>query len=472
MTKYLCLLLLCLAHFGWASSRPNIIYILADDLGYGDLSIYGQTHFQTPNIDRLAREGMRFSQHYSGSTVCAPARCSLMTGLHVGNAPIRGNAEYLPEGQQPMPADTVTMAHMMKQAGYTTGVFGKWGLGAPGTASEPLKMGFDRFYGYNCQRHAHHYYPYYLWNDNQRDLLWNNFGHETGDYAPDFIQQEVLSWIEENQNQPFFLYYALIQPHAEMLAPENYMEKYRGKFLPEKSYKGVDGGPRFRKGPYASQPEAHAAFAAMMNIIDDDVGELMDKLEALNLSENTLIIFTSDNGPHREAGHDPEYFDSNGPLRGHKRDLYEGGVRVPMIAWWKGKIEPGSISDHVSAFWDVMPTMAEIAGQPVPENVDGISFLPELLQKEQAEHDYLYWEFHELKGRVAIRNGKWKGVRYKVSVNANSPLELYDLSNDPGESKNVAKDHPEIVEKLDAQIKSARTPSPNPRFNFPQQKKK
>ena len=457
------------AHFLFcAQERPNIIYILADDLGYGDLSCYGQTHFETPNIDRLSTGGMRFTQHYSGSTVCAPARSSLMTGLHTGHAPVRGNAPAHPEGQQAMPADTYTIGHMLKSAGYKTGAFGKWGLGAPGSVSEPLQMGFDRFYGYNCQVNAHHYYPYYLWDDQDRVMLWNNFGLERGDYAPDLIQEEVLKFIRDNKDQPFFCYYALVQPHAEMYAPEEYMAKYRGRFLPEKSFKGVDGGPRFRRGAYGSQPEAHAAFAAMVNVMDDDVGELMELLDELGLADKTLIIFTSDNGPHREGGHDPDYFNSNGDLRGYKRDLYEGGIRVPMLAHWPGVVPAGVESDHVSAFWDILPTMAGIVGQEIPVSVDGISFLPELSGKEgQKVHEALYWEFHERNGRVAVRSGNWKGVRYDVASNPDSPLELYDLSVDPGEESNVAEQYPEIVARLEGLIRESRTVSPVEKFNFP-----
>ncbi|MDQ8185087.1 arylsulfatase [Pelagicoccus sp. SDUM812002] len=450
-----------------ADQKPNIIYILADDLGYGDLGAYGQTHFQTPNIDSLAQQGMQFTQHYSGSTVCAPSRCSLLTGKHVGHTAVRGNSEVQPEGQLPMPADTYTLAHLLQGAGYTTGVFGKWGLGAPGSESEPLKMGFDRFYGYNCQRQAHHYYPYFLWNDDEREILWDNFGTETATYAPDLIQERTLDFIEANKDRPFFCYYALVQPHAEMFAPESYMEKYRGKFLPESSFEGVDDGPRFRKGPYGSQPEAHAAFAAMVNHMDDDIGELLAKLDELGIADNTLIIFTSDNGPHSEAGHDPDFFGSNGGLRGYKRDLYEGGIRVPMLVKWPGKIAATSTSDHLSAFWDVLPTVADIVGLPVPENTDGISFLPNLLgEQNQAEHSYLYWEFHEKKGRVAIRKGDWKAVRYDVSVDPDSPLELYDLSKDPTESRNLAADHPQLVRELDRLIRDARTESPIDKYNF------
>ena len=461
-------LLLASVTLAQAKPLPNIIYILADDLGYGDLSILGQKHFETPHIDKLAEEGMVFTNHYSGSTVCAPARASLLTGLHTGHAPVRGNVEVLPEGQYPMPKDTFLTPEVLRRAGYTSGLFGKWGLGAPGSSSEPLQMGFDKFYGYNCQRMAHHYYPYFLWDDDRRVVLWENFGLEKGTYAPDLIHEEALEFIEDNKDRPFFCYYAIIQPHAEMFAPEEYMDKYRGKFLPESAYVGTDAGPYYRKNAYGSQPEAHAAFAAMVNCIDDYLGEIVAKLEELGLRENTLIIFTSDNGPHAEGGHDPDYFDSNGPFRGIKRDLYEGGIRVPMIANWPAGIEAGRSTDHLSAFWDVFPTFAELAGQPIPAGLDGISFLPTLLgEGGQEQHDYLYWEFHYFNGRQAIRKGKWKGVRYDVALDPDSPIELYDLSKDPGETRNVAELFPEIRAELTGLMQKARTAHADPAFNFP-----
>ncbi len=461
-------LLSCVLHS--SGQPPNIIYILADDLGYGDVGFNGQKKLATPNIDRLAAKGMVFQQHYAGAPVCAPSRCALLTGRHTGHAPVRGNAEVEPEGQQPMPADTFTLAHLLKNAGYTTGLFGKWGLGAPGSASEPLKMGFDTFYGFNCQRLAHHYYPYFLWNNNHREILWGNFGLETEDYAPTLIHKEAMKFIETNKDRPFFLNYSIIQPHAEMFAPEEDMEKYRGKFLPESSFEGCDGGPDFRKFAYGSQPESHAAFAAMVEAIDGYVGDIMSKLEELGIADNTLVIFSSDNGPHQEAGHNPDFFDSNGPLRGYKRDLYEGGIRVPMVATWPGTIPAGTKTQHVSAFWDVLPTIAEMIDVKPPGSVDGISFLPTLMGREgQKSHDYLYWEFHEQKGRVAIRKGDWKGVRYDVAVKKDSPLELYDLSKDPGETQNVAAEHPEVVAELDALVRNARTVSPISEFNFPLQ---
>jgi arylsulfatase A-like enzyme len=450
--------------------KPNIIFILADDLGYGDLSTYGQTNFETPNLDRLAAEGMKFTQHYSGSTVCAPSRSVIMTGKHTGHTFIRGNKEVQPEGQYPLADSIRTLPEMLKEHGYVTGAFGKWGLGYPGSEGDPLKQGFDRFFGYNCQRLGHHYYPYYLWDNDQQLMLEANAAKQKGTYAPDLIHEKTLEFIDQHRDTSFFLFVPSIIPHAELVAPEAYMEQYRGKFDPEKVYEGYDDGPDYRQGPYESQAESHAAFAAMVNVLDDQVGEIMAKLEALGLAENTLLIFSSDNGPHQEGGADPEYFDSNGPLRGFKRDLYEGGIRVPTIAWWPGKIKSGSETAHVSAFWDLYPTFAEVAGIPVAgipvaglaveKEVDGISMLPTLMGEEgQQEHEYLYWEFHERGGRVAVRKGDWKAVRYDVLENPDEPLELYNLAEDIGEENNVAAQHPEIVAEMETIIQQARTPS-------------
>ncbi|WP_299577277.1 arylsulfatase [uncultured Sunxiuqinia sp.] len=441
-------------------AKPNIVYILADDLGYGDLSCYGQQKFQTPNIDRLASQGMLFTQHYSGTTVCAPSRSSLLTGMDTGHAPVRGNREVNPEGQYPIPETTFTLAKMLQEEGYTTGAFGKWGLGFPGSEGDPNKQGFDVFYGYNCQRLGHHYYPDHLWSNQEKVVLEENAGQARGVYAPNLIHQEALRFLEDNKEQPFFMYYPSIIPHAELFAPEEYMAKFRGKFDPERNYKGVDGGKGFRKGPYGSQPESHAAFAAMVTLLDDQVGEIMAKLEELGLADNTLVIFTSDNGPHKEGGADPDYFKSNGPLKGYKRDLYEGGIRVPMIASWPGKIQAGSQSDHVSAFWDMLPTFADMVGQKAPENIQGISLLPTLLGEDsQKEHDHLYWEFHEMGGRQAIRKGNWKYVTYHVFNAEKQTTELYDLSTDLGEEDNVADQHPDIVAEMQAILEEARVPS-------------
>lgn len=441
--------------------KPNIVYILADDLGYSDLSCYGQKHFQTPNIDRMAKEGMLFTQHYSGCTVSAPSRSSLMTGQTTGHTPIRGNKEWKPEGQWPMPAETFTLAEMLKAAGYVTGGFGKWGLGYPGSEGDANMQGFDEFYGYNCQRAAHNYYPDHLWNNQEKVVLEGNSSDKFEVYAPQLIHQRALQFIENNKDKPFFLYYPNIIPHAELLLPEENLKEYQGKLLPEKSYKGAEPGDKgFRDGAYGTQSECHAAFAAMVTLLDKQVGEVLAKLKELGLDKNTIVIFSSDNGPHQEGGADPDYFNSNGHLRGYKRDLYEGGIREPMIARWPGKIGAGSRTDLISAFWDVMPTMAELAGIKAPENIDGISFLPTLLgQKGQKTHEYMYWEFHELGGRQAVRKDNWKLVRYQVLNSSKTTTELYDLNTDPGEENNVSDKHPEIMKDLLKIMSEARTPS-------------
>ncbi len=431
------------------AKKPNIIYILADDLGYGDLSVYGQTKFATPNIDKLAEEGIRFTQHYSGSTVCAPSRSSLMTGQHTGHTYIRGNRERAPEGQHPLKGEIVTLAELMKEAGYATGAFGKWGLGYPGSEGDPNKQGFDVFFGYNCQMLGHHYYPDFLRSNQDSLVLEANADGKRGVYGPTLIHEKTLKFIDDNKDKPFFLYVPSIIPHAELFAPEEYMAKYRGKFDPEHEYKGVDGGPGFRKGGYGSQPESYAAFAAMINLLDTQVGEIVAKVKDLGLADNTLIIFTSDNGPHLEGGAQPDYFDSNGPLRGYKRDMYEGGIRVPLVASWPGIIKPGTTTDHISAFWDMLPTFTEIVGVKNPENIDGISMLPTLTgHGTQKEHEYLYWEFPAVGGRKAVRMGQWKAVQYGISENPDAPIELYNLNEDIGEENNVAADHPEIVAKI------------------------
>ncbi|MEM7110415.1 MAG: arylsulfatase, partial [Bacteroidota bacterium] len=391
--------------------KPNVIYILADDLGYGDLSCYGQTRFETPNIDALAKSGLLFTQHYAGSTVCAPSRSALLTGKHTGHTSVRGNQEVKPEGQWPLPENVFTLAEMFQKSGYTTGAFGKWGLGYPGSEGDPNNQGFDQFFGYNCQRLAHNYYPYHVWDNQEKIILEENADTLKGLYAPTLIHEKALNFIQQNRDTAFFLFYPMITPHAELAAPEEYMAQFRGKFEPEKAYVGGKDSTYYKKGAYASQPESHAAFAAMVKYMDDQVGDIMAELEKEGLLENTLVIFTSDNGPHKEGGADPDYFNSNGPLRGYKRDLYEGGIRVPMIASWKGIIAPHQ-SEHVSTFWDIMPTMAELMNTHSPEGIDGISFLPTLTGKgPQQQHEYLYWEFHEKGGRQAIRLGNWKGVK-------------------------------------------------------------
>lgn len=428
--------------------KPNIIYILADDLGYGDLSLTGQEKFLTPNIDKLAKAGMFFTQHYSGSTVCAPSRSSLMTGQHTGNTFIRGNREIDHEGQYPLDASVVTIPELLKSAGYVTGAFGKWGLGYPASEGDPNNQGFDEFYGYNCQRIGHNYYPFHLWDNQTKEILEGNSGKNTETYAPEIIHQKALSFIEKNKDTTFFMYYPSVIPHAELAAPEEYMAKYRGKLVPEKNYKGTDDGKRYKNGGYGSQKEPHTAFAAMISLLDDQVGEIRKKIEELGIAENTIIIFTSDNGPHQEGGADPEYFNSNDNLRGYKRDLYEGGIRVPMIAYWPTKISANSTSNHMSAFWDFMPTVCEIAQVESPQNIDGISFLPELLGEKQENHHYLYWEFHEQGGKQAVRIGDWKGIRLNMSNHTDAPIELYNLVSDIGEQNNIAGDHPDVVKNI------------------------
>jgi arylsulfatase A len=440
--------------------KPNVVFILADDLGYGDLSCYGQKHFNTPNIDKLAKNGMRFTQFYAGTTVCAPSRSSLMTGQHTGHTPIRGNKRWKPEGQWPLPCKAFTIAELLKNSGYKTGAFGKWGLGYIDTEGSPNKQGFDEFFGYNCQSLAHNYYPYYLWHNSDKVILEQNSGNQANQYAPEIIHNQALNFIESNKDIPFFLFYSTVLPHAELSVPENYLAKYREKFLPEKIFRGVDGGENYRRGPYGSQAEPRAAFAAMVDYLDNQVGELVNKLKELGIYDNTLIIFTSDNGPHLEGGADPDYFDSNGPLRGYKRDLYEGGIRVPMVISWKGIIRSESISNHISAFWDFFPTICELTGNTIPEAIDGISFLPTLLgQDVQEKHDYLYWEFHELGGRQAVRKGNWKYVSYNVFDPEKRTVELYNLSTDIGEDKNIGNLHPDIIKEMNDLLNRARTPS-------------
>ena len=444
------------------NTKPNIIYILADDLGYGDLSCYGQTKFATPNIDNLADKGMLFTQHYSGSTVCAPSRSSLMTGQHTGNTPIRGNkSTYM--GQLPLPENSFTIAELLKMNGYVTGAFGKWGLGCSSSEGDPLKQGFDFFFGYHDQKLAHHYYPYYLWDNNTIYTLKENDGLNKGQYAPEIIHHKALSFIKSNKNQPFFLYYPTIIPHAELFAPKTYMEPFMGKFDYEIAFKGIDEGEDYKKGRYGSQDYPRAAFAAMITLLDDQVGDIINLLKELGIEDNTIIIFTSDNGPHKEGGADPEYFDSNSIYRGYKRDLFEGGIRVPMLVKWPNKIKPGSKTNHVSAFWDVMPTIANIIDSKFALNTDGISFLPTLVDSgKQENHKYLYWEFHEKGGRQALRKDNFKLVAYGIKGNVN--YQLFNLDTDPSERNNLAKEMPEKVKELKQIMTSTRTESKDFQF--------
>lgn len=482
--------------------RPNILFILADDLGYGDLGCYGQRLVPTPHIDSLAAAGLRFTQCYSGTTVSAPSRSCLLTGTHSGHTPVRGNVELQPEGQYPLPEGSARLLLDLKRAGYATGVFGKWGLGFIGSTGDPARQGVDRFYGYNCQLLAHSYYPDHLWSDAERVELADNTDatpYGAGTYAPDLIHAEALRFLDEQRpDRPFLLFYPTTIPHAELIVPEDSLALYfRGRFE-ETPYRGCDSGPGFRRGGYCSQPQPRATFAAMVARLDRYVGELVARLRERGLADNTLIIFASDNGPHLEGGSDPDFFDSNGPLRGYKRDLYEGGIRVPMIAAWPGRIAPGRTTDHICAFWDLPATLAELAGVPaacapdapeckaaaakrtpecagkcpkaaVPENSttdtpcpgDGISLRP-LLEgrpEEQAQHDFLYFGFLELGGRQAVRCGRWKLLH--LDIRSEAPRwELYDLESDPGEEHDLAARCPERVAELRALMRQAHAADP------------
>ncbi|NDV60992.1 sulfatase-like hydrolase/transferase [Puniceicoccales bacterium CK1056] len=465
ISLYLSLCLVFVAQIvvhGEPPEKLNIIYILADDLGYADVSFNGQEKFTTPHLDRLANDGMVFNQHYSGSTVCAPSRSTLMTGQHTGRTPIRHNSKGPAGGQLPLPAGTVTVAKVLQEAGYVTGAFGKWGLGYTGSEGDPSRQGFDVFYGYKDQVNAHHYYPQILWDNNTKVQL-NSKGKQEV-YAPFRIQEETLKFIRENKDRPFFCYVPSVLPHAELVAPEAYIARFRGNFGEETPYDAKKGS---RKTGYGSQADPKAAFAAMVQILDEQVGEIRALVEELGIAERTIIIFTSDNGPHDAGGADPEYFDSNGPFRGIKRDLYEGGIRVPMVAWAPDRVDAGSETDHVSAFWDVLPTLAELAGAPVPDDIDGLSFAPILLQNgNQSSHQYLYWEFLGGGGKLAVRMGNWKAVQLGVSKNPDGPIQLFDLPTDPEESIDLAAEYPELVEQARQVMQEAHAKPLYAKFNF------
>lgn len=453
----------------------NVIYILADDLGYGDLGCYGQQLIRTPNIDRMASEGMLFTRHYSGSTVSAPSRSVLMTGLHTGHTPIRGNRGGTSigqsEGQHPLPDSSYTLAEMFKDAGYVTGAFGKWGLGYPGSEGDPLMQGFDHFYGYNCQALAHKYYPDHLWDDGQKVSLGENDLIRKDVYSHDLIQNKALDFIRENKDGSFFAFLSYTLPHAELLVPEDeILASYRGRFE-EKPYVANQGDYSVSSShpfAYCSQSEPHAVFASMVTRLDMYVGQIMELLEELGISERTMLVFTSDNGPHHEGGADPEFFRSSGGLRGIKRDLYEGGIRVPMIARCPGVIPSGTTSDHISCFYDVLPTFAEMNGINLQDEVDGISFLPALKgEGVQLPHSCLYWEFHEQGGKMAVLKGDYKCIAFDVASGGEGVrYELYDLSEDPCESDDISGIHPDIVNEMSELMKKSRQPSPL--FNFGQ----
>lgn len=462
------------------TAKPNIIYILADDLGYGELGCYGQKRIETPNIDKLAASGIRFTQHYSGAPVCAPSRCVLLTGKHMGHSFIRGNDEWAErgnvwdykamiadstlEGQRPLPENEITIAQMLKTAGYTTGIVGKWGLGAPQTNSIPNKKGFDFFFGYNCQRQAHTYYPIHLYKNEHRVYLGNDtvvpgtkldkdadpYDTESykkfnlKEYAGDLMFQELTGFVYENRLHPFFMYWATPIPHAPIQAPQKWVDYYMKKFGDEKPYLGDKG--------YFPHRYPHAGYAAMISYLDEQVGFLVKQLKDLGIYENTLIIFTSDNGPTYNGGTDSPWFNSGGPFKSEfgwgKGFTHEGGFRVPMIASWPKQIKKASVNDHIFAFWDVMPTLREIAGLSKAKNADGISFLPSLTGMRQTKHDYLYWEYPEYGGQQAVRINQWKGMRKDI-LKGNMKIELFNLDNDPGEQNDVSAQHPEIVKQME-----------------------
>ena len=445
------------------TNAPNIIFIMADDLGYGDLGCYGQKLIETPELDKMAKEGIRFRNFYAGNTVCAPSRCVLMTGKHMGHAYVRGNGGVDVQGLRDR---DVTVAEVLKNQGYKTALCGKWGLGEstrdnPNHEGVPNQQGFDFFYGYQSQLHAHNYYPAFLWKNDERIALRNEVvpagrkdlngffkpGYATKrlDYSHDLIQNEALSFIKRNRRNPFFLYLALTIPHANN---EGTRGTGDGQEVPDY---GI-----YSDKPWSNQDKGQAAMVTRM---DKGIGEIVSLLAELGVSDNTIIMFTSDNGHHDEGGHNTELFDPNGPLRGKKRDLYEGGIRVPMIVKWPGKIKPGSITDHVSYFGDLMATVAELTGAPLPAGLDSISFLPTLLGKRgQRNHDYLYWEFYEQGGKQAVRSANWKAVRIPMF---SGNVELYNLDNDLGESEDLAQDHPGVVQRLKQLMDSAHQPNPN-----------
>lgn len=486
----------CEMPFG-KKSKPNIIYFLADDLGYGEVGVYGQKKIKTPNMDALAANGMLFTQHYTGAPVCAPARCVLMTGKHAGHAVIRGNdgmnergdiwnyelASKDPglEGQRPMPEHTITLGDQLQKAGYKTGIFGKWGLGAPGTEGAPNEQGFDVFYGYNCQRQAHNLYPPHLWSNTEKDTLDNELVKphvqldslldpydpvsytlfNQKDYAPERIHEKAEQFISSNSDQPFFLYYASPLPHLPLQVPQEFVDMYRDAFGDEEPYIGNQS--------YFPNRYPRASYAAMITYLDYQLGALVGLLKEQGIYEETIIIVSSDNGPTYLGGVDFDFFESSKPFaNGYGRTkgfVHEGGIRVPMIVSWPGEIEAGSKSDHVSAFYDIMPTVCELTGAEVLEGLDGISFKNELFGKEQVQHGFLYWEFPSYKGQQAVRMGNWKGVRKNIQE-GNMEVELYDLNKDTLESNNIADQYPEIVLQIEQIMKEQHEPSANDRFKM------
>ncbi|WP_372718321.1 arylsulfatase [Novipirellula sp.] len=477
------------AHGADPHDRPNIVFILADDLGYGELGCYGQQKIRTPNIDRLASQGMRFTQHYTGAPVCAPARCVLMTGQNLSHAQIRGNRDSgngrIYPGQWPITDDAVTIAEVLKDAGYVTGAFGKWGLGPSNTSGSPIKQGFDRYFGYNCQRNAHSYYPPFLDSD-EREVQINPYpipGHDrkpdgevkaddyrAKNYAPDLILAEATKFIDTHKNKPFFLYLPFVEPHVAMQPPQQWLDQY-----PE-SWDQKNGPYRGENG-YLPHPRPRAAYAAMISDLDEHVGTILQRLEDHGLSENTLIVFTSDNGP-THGGRDPRFhiggaactfFNSAGGLRGFKGSCYEGGIRVPCIVKWPGHVKENSVSELPSYFPDWFVTLSRVAKVDLQNNasttpiaLDGIDLLPELKSTSTPKRDSpMIWDFHNYGGIVAIRDGKWKAVRRDLLKKKPGDWELYDLDTDRGEQRDVAAQHPKIVKRLETTYLNTRSIEPD-----------
>lgn len=435
-----------------SSDTPNVIFILADDLGFSDIEAYGNQFISTPNINKLAKEGMSFTQLYSGTSVSAPSRACLMTGQHTGHTKIRGNREISPEGQEPLDGSVKTIAQLFKNAGYVTGAFGKWGLGYPGSAAEPNKVGFDKFYGYNCQRQAHSYYPAWLYDNSIKVILPAN------PYSQDLIHQQALQFIRDNKGKSFFGYFAYSLPHASLEQPDDsILQMYKRKFCEPKAFK--------YSGDYTGTTIPRTQFAGMVTRLDNYLGEIMIELEKQGILEKTIIIFTSDNGAHSEGGGDPDFFNTEKRLRGTKRSLYEGGIRVPFIVKWKDHITPGTTNNYMGAFWDMMPTFTELLGMQAAwtQPTDGVSMLPTITGVGiQPQHDYLYWEFHEEGGRQAVRKGPWKLIRQNIKTSPT--LELFNVDDDLGETRDLSVQYPEKFQELKSIMDKARTPSEL--FNF------
>ena len=432
---------------------PNIVLVVADDLGYAELGSYGQKRIRTPHLDRLAAEGLRFTDFYAGSPVCAPSRYVLMTGLHGGHAYLRDNREVQSEGQWPIPDSTVTIAELLRERGYATGAFGKWGLGFVGSEGDPNRQGFDLFYGYNCQRQAHNFYPTHLWRNDRKELLEGNHRGVTGrQYSHDLIEAEALRFVREHRDRPFFLFVPFTIPHLALQVPEDSLAEYRGQWE-DPPYDGKNG--------YLPHPNPRAAYAAMVTRMDRSVGRLMETLRQAGLDRQTIVLFTSDNGPtyDRLGGSDSDFFQSAGVFRGYKGSVYEGGIRVPLIARWPGRIKAGRTSALPAAFYDLLPTLVEIAGGQIPQPVDGISLVPTLIGRgTQPRHKFLFWDFNGYGGQQAVRYGDWKGVRRDISK-GNRALELYNLRRDPRERDDVARANPKIVQEIERILLANHDPS-------------